>query len=223
MNLGQIDRVSDVPPFEQIMDMLRQAITSGQFAPGERLPTETKLGDHFGVARTTVRRAVRELRSEGLLVPASGRGMAVRPAPGIREPWPQEPGYPAEATPQDFDTWGDAAPLMAQAANIRSRIDALHGDLEEVGLLAGEPAVAKQLIKLLAGAGLAESDVFGTLAARVNWHLTDPAYALEVFNAMKSAQKAFADACGAAQIVARKLQQGASNKSNTSSEPSEDQ
>ncbi|MCH9759479.1 MAG: GntR family transcriptional regulator [Actinomycetia bacterium] len=223
LNLAQIDRESDVPPFEQIMGVLRHAITSGQFAPGERLPTETRLADHFRVARTTVRRAVRELRSEGLLVPASGRGVAVRPAVAIRERWPQEPGYPAENSIPDFNVWGDAAPLITQAENIRTRVDVLHGDLEAVGLLAGEPAIAHKIVRLLGGVGLAVSDLFGTLAARVNWHIADPAHAAEVFEAMKTAQKAFADACGAAQAAARTLQHYVSKKSDIPSSPVQEQ
>ncbi|MCH9736310.1 MAG: GntR family transcriptional regulator [Actinomycetia bacterium] len=223
LNLAQIDRESDVPPFEQIMGVLRHAITSGQFAPGERLPTETRLADHFRVARTTVRRAVRELRSEGLLVPASGRGVAVRPAVAIRERWPQEPGYPAETSVPDLNAPGDAAPLITEAENIRTRVDGLHVELEAVGLLAGEPAIVHRLVRLLGGVGLAVSDLFGTLAARVNWHIADPAHAVEVFNAMKTAQKAFADACGAAQAAARTLKRYTPIGSDVSSAPAQDQ
>ena len=98
MNFGHLDRDSGVAPFEQIANILRGAIQSGQLAPSQRLPTETKLSEHFGVARTTLRRAVLELRSEGLLVSASGRGVAVRPMPGIRDVWPQPP-----LTSQDDD------------------------------------------------------------------------------------------------------------------------
>jgi GntR family transcriptional regulator len=84
LQLGQIDRADDKPPYRQIAGMLREAISSGQLATGERLPSEAALIDHFGVARMTVRQAVQELRSEGLVTSEHGRGVFVRHAPPIR-------------------------------------------------------------------------------------------------------------------------------------------
>jgi len=84
LQLGQIDRADDKPPYRQIAGMLREAINSGQLRAEERLPSEATLIDHFGVARMTVRQAVQELRSEGLVVSEHGRGVFVRPAAPIR-------------------------------------------------------------------------------------------------------------------------------------------
>lgn len=81
LQLGQIDRADDKPPYRQIAGMLREAIRSNRLAPGERLPSETELIEHFGVARMTVRQAVQELRSEGLVVSQHGRGVFIRPTP----------------------------------------------------------------------------------------------------------------------------------------------
>lgn len=203
LEVGQIDRQKDAPPYEQIAQILRHAITSRQLAPGERLPTEGKLAEQFGVARMTVRRAVQELRNEGLLVPASGRGLAVKAVPAIREPWPQEPGHPAEATMPNFNLWGDVAPLIAQAENIRTRMYVLSGDLHtEVGSLAGDPAVAATLLGTLAGIGLAEADVLGALATRLHLRIPDLDQANDLAGAVKAAGQAFTEACGAAQSAA---------------------
>jgi GntR family transcriptional regulator len=84
LQLGQIDRADDKPPYRQIAGMLREAISSGQLSAGERLPSESALIEHFGVARMTVRQAVQELRSEGLATAEHGRGVFVRPAAPIR-------------------------------------------------------------------------------------------------------------------------------------------
>ncbi|OBB87975.1 GntR family transcriptional regulator [Mycolicibacterium peregrinum] len=84
LQLGQIDRSDDKPPYRQIAGMLRDAICSGQLIAGERLPSEAALIDHFGVARMTVRQAVQDLRTEGLVISEHGRGVFVRPAPPIR-------------------------------------------------------------------------------------------------------------------------------------------
>ena len=84
LELGQIDRADDKPPYRQIADLLRGAISTGQLPAGERLPSEAVLIDHFGVARMTVRQAVQQLRSEGLVVSEHGRGVFVRSTPPIR-------------------------------------------------------------------------------------------------------------------------------------------
>ena len=84
LQLGQIDRADDKPPYRQIAGMLREAISSNRLTPGERLPSEAELIEHFRVARMTVRQAVQELRSDGLVISQHGRGVFVRPAPRIR-------------------------------------------------------------------------------------------------------------------------------------------
>lgn len=56
--------------------MLRDAILSGRFAPGEHL-VETDLADEFGVSRATVREALRTLSGEGLVTIRPHRGAYV--------------------------------------------------------------------------------------------------------------------------------------------------
>ncbi|WP_081617405.1 GntR family transcriptional regulator [Thioalkalivibrio sp. ALgr3] len=60
-----------------VRDSLRRQILRGTCAPNERLATEKELMEAFGVSRITVRRALRELRAEGLVVTAQGRGIFV--------------------------------------------------------------------------------------------------------------------------------------------------
>jgi GntR family transcriptional regulator len=83
--LGSIERyVGAPPPFRQIANHLRDAIRRGDLGPGDRLPSETQLMEHYGVARMTVRQAIAELRGEGLVVPEHGRGVFVRSRPPVR-------------------------------------------------------------------------------------------------------------------------------------------
>jgi GntR family transcriptional regulator len=84
LQLGAIDRADDRPPYRQIAAMLRDAIHAGKIGPGERLPSEAELIDHFGVARMTVRQAIQDLKGEGLVVAEHGRGVFVRPMPPVR-------------------------------------------------------------------------------------------------------------------------------------------
>ncbi|RPH49402.1 MAG: FadR family transcriptional regulator [Desulfobacteraceae bacterium] len=50
-----------------IVNQLKDAIFSGQFKSGERIPTERELTEHFQVSRVVVREAVRELEIRGLV------------------------------------------------------------------------------------------------------------------------------------------------------------
>lgn len=79
-----VDRRSGVPAFRQVAADLREKITSGLLAPGDRLPSERELVDEYGVSRPTVRDAVNLLRSEGLVTSEHGRGVFVRPPASIQ-------------------------------------------------------------------------------------------------------------------------------------------
>lgn len=62
----------------QVENVLRQAITSGRFAPGARL-IERELCETLGVSRTSVREALRRLEAEKLVrsVPHKGPVVAI--------------------------------------------------------------------------------------------------------------------------------------------------
>ncbi|WP_186832189.1 winged helix-turn-helix domain-containing protein [Micromonospora endolithica] len=53
--------------YRRVMAAIRQDISEGIFAPGQRLPSEATLGTRYAVSLTTVRRALTELRREGVL------------------------------------------------------------------------------------------------------------------------------------------------------------
>jgi len=54
-------------PRAQVEQQLRDAILTGQFRPGDKLPPETQLADQFGVSRPTIREALGSLVSAGLI------------------------------------------------------------------------------------------------------------------------------------------------------------
>jgi GntR family transcriptional regulator, arabinose operon transcriptional repressor len=66
------------PRHQQIYEALRSRIDGGEFGPGQRLPTEVQLMQHFAVSRTTVSRALHDLEMQGLLKRRRGSGTYVR-------------------------------------------------------------------------------------------------------------------------------------------------
>lgn len=63
---------------DQVIAELRRQITSGAWPVGFRIPTEPELVEQLGVARNTVREAVRALAHNGLLDIRQGSGTYVR-------------------------------------------------------------------------------------------------------------------------------------------------
>lgn len=76
-----------MPPdvkFQQIAADLRAGIRSGQYAPGDKLPSEDDLATLYGVAINTVRNATRQLVAEGLIEVRPKSGAYVRQYRRIR-------------------------------------------------------------------------------------------------------------------------------------------
>ena len=59
---------------EQVEVQLREAILSGTFGSGDKLPSELELAESFGVSRATVREALGTLVSAGLIAKTPGAG-----------------------------------------------------------------------------------------------------------------------------------------------------
>src|ERR687888_26944 len=72
-------RVSPIPLTAQaLVDRLETDIVARTLAPGERLPSERKLVERYGVSRPIVREVLRRLQERGLIVVHPGRGSFVR-------------------------------------------------------------------------------------------------------------------------------------------------
>jgi len=63
---------------DQALDQLRQRISQGVWAIGERLPTEPELSAELGISRNTVREAMRVLAFSGLIEIRQGDGSYLR-------------------------------------------------------------------------------------------------------------------------------------------------
>jgi len=73
----KIDLLSREPSYLQLAAVLRARIESGQIPPGAALPSITHLVQETGLAVGTVRKAIKVLADEGLVVTVPGRGSFV--------------------------------------------------------------------------------------------------------------------------------------------------
>ncbi|MGW0819698.1 GntR family transcriptional regulator [Streptomyces sp. NPDC002845] len=114
------------PPYLQAAAALRDAILTGEFTSGERLPSANVLGERFGVSSSTVQNALRVLKQEGLVYSQLGRGSFVSstasegdaPATSVADADGEEPGadWPADLIRND-----DGRPPYVQVADFLRR------------------------------------------------------------------------------------------------------
>lgn len=74
LNPYELDSLSSVPLYSQIVRFFLVAISAGELRVGEKLPTEKKICEQFGVSRITARRAVSELEGMGHVERKQGKG-----------------------------------------------------------------------------------------------------------------------------------------------------
>jgi DNA-binding transcriptional regulator YhcF (GntR family) len=115
-----------------VADELRSRIRSGQLRAGQRMPTQARLADEFGVERGAVRQALRILQSERLLVNVSKGSPAT-----VAESWGQALTGP-EAQPLPT-TVALGARITAAFGAPHVEIDALCLTSISLTLAMGEP------------------------------------------------------------------------------------
>ena len=65
------------PLYQQIKGLILQSLQSGEWKPGESIPSEMELAARYRVSQGTVRKAIDELASDNLLVRRQGKGTFV--------------------------------------------------------------------------------------------------------------------------------------------------
>jgi len=76
-NNALLNQINNKPLRERILDILRDAIVSGDLKPGQTL-VETELATRFGVSRAPLREALQILNNEGLVETIPYHGTTVR-------------------------------------------------------------------------------------------------------------------------------------------------
>src|SRR5689334_22049751 len=127
-----------------VADDMRHRFASGEFPAGSMLPSEAALAAEYGIARSTLHRALEQLQAERLIVSRPGKGHVV-------------------ATPGQELTTGPEYQRIA--GDLRAAI--VSGTLEPGAALPSEAALAaeygvnrstaREALAVLAGEGLIES------------------------------------------------------------------
>ena len=73
--------MGNLPQYKQMYETLRGQIASGEFRPGDLLPSEHDLCRQYRLARPTVRKALDQLVADGFIVKHQGKGSIVKGAP----------------------------------------------------------------------------------------------------------------------------------------------
>jgi len=72
-----IDFNSHIPYYIQLIGVLKKKIISGEWQAGDQIPSEPELCESYGVSRTVVRQALREIELDGLISRRKGKGTFV--------------------------------------------------------------------------------------------------------------------------------------------------
>ena len=72
-----LDHNSPIPLYRQIADLLRADIERGAYPPGAMIPAISRITQETGCTHVTVRKGIKLLADEGLVVIAPGKGTFV--------------------------------------------------------------------------------------------------------------------------------------------------
>ena len=75
--MGEAATPAFSPLYRQIKDLILQSLQTGEWKPGEAIPSEMDLAARFRVSQGTVRKAIDELAAENLVVRRQGKGTFV--------------------------------------------------------------------------------------------------------------------------------------------------
>lgn len=84
MQSAVVNHRSPIPLYQQLREIIRAKIASGEWQPGQLISSESELATLHQVSRVTVRQATQALVQEGLLYTEKGRGTFVAER-GIRQ------------------------------------------------------------------------------------------------------------------------------------------
>lgn len=67
-----------IPVYKQVISQIEQKIISGEYAPGERLPSMNELAQELDLSKETIKKVYVILRDKGVIEPRQGKGFYVK-------------------------------------------------------------------------------------------------------------------------------------------------
>lgn len=76
-----IEKVNPIPVYRQIADIIKSRIVSGEWNDGSKLPPEPELAEKFGTSRLTLRKSLKILEGQRLIIQKKGCGTFITFSP----------------------------------------------------------------------------------------------------------------------------------------------
>ena len=137
------------PLYQQIKALITQSLQSGEWKPGELIPSEVELAGRFKVSQGTVRKAIDELAAENLVMRRQGKGTFVSTHHEARAHFRFLKLVPDEGVPHHPDNKIIEVKRMRAPAEVARLLDLKSGDavvyIKRVQSFEGEPTILEEL------------------------------------------------------------------------------
>jgi GntR family transcriptional regulator len=137
------------PLYQQIKALITQSLQSGEWKPGELIPSEVELAGRYKVSQGTVRKAIDELAAEHLVVRRQGKGTFVASHNEARAHYRFLKLMPDEGLPDQPDHHYIEVKRLRAAAEVARLLDMKSGDavvyIKRLLSFAGAPTILEEL------------------------------------------------------------------------------
>jgi GntR family transcriptional regulator len=137
------------PLYQQIKALITQSLQSGEWKPGELIPSEVELAGRFKVSQGTVRKAIDELAAENLVVRRQGKGTFVATHHEARAQFRFLRLMPDAGEPHSADNNILEVKRLRAPAEVARLLDIKSGDsvifIRRVQAFDGEPTIVEEL------------------------------------------------------------------------------
>lgn len=137
------------PLYQQIKALITSSLQSGEWKPGELIPSEVELAGRYKVSQGTVRKAIDELAAENLVVRRQGRGTFVATHHEARAQYRFLRLMPDSGDPHNADNRILEVKRLRAPAEIARLLELRAGDsilfLKRVQSFDGAPVIVEEL------------------------------------------------------------------------------
>ena len=137
------------PLYQQIKALITQSLQSGEWKPGEMIPSEVELAGRFKVSQGTVRKAIDELAAENLVMRRQGKGTFVSTHHEARAHFRFLRLMPDEGVPHQPDNKIIEVKRMRAPAEVARLLDLRAGDavvyIKRVMSFDGAPTILEEM------------------------------------------------------------------------------